>query len=119
MIVPLTSETRGIMDASAFGRMRPAAYFYNIGRGGVVDHDALVAALAEGRIAGAGLDVVDPEPLPAYSPLWSMENVIITGHTAGYTPHLADRMNTFLATQLERWQRGDRLMNLVSTVAEY
>lgn len=80
--VPLTPQTRGLIDEAALRLMRSEGVLINIARGAVVDTDALVAALREGRIAGAGLDVVDPAPLPPEHPLWTMPNVIITSHTA-------------------------------------
>lgn len=119
MMVPLTPQTRGMMDAAAFAAMKPSAYFYNMGRGAVVDHAALIAALAEGRIAGAGLEVVDPEPLPPDSPLWSMENLILSAHTAGYTPRLPERTVAFWADQLGRYGRGEPLRNLIDVSASY
>jgi phosphoglycerate dehydrogenase-like enzyme len=118
-IAPLTPETRGLVGAGVFALMKPSAYVYNLGRGAVVDHDALLAALAESRIAGAGLEVVDPEPLPADSPLWTMENVILTAHTAGYTPRLSGRMVDFIAGQLRRFRRGQPLANRVDNSVGY
>jgi phosphoglycerate dehydrogenase-like enzyme len=82
--VPLTPETRRIVGAAAFGRMKRTAFLINVARGPVVDEVALIAALAERRIAGAGLDVFEIEPLPAASPLWRFDNVILTPHFAGY-----------------------------------
>ena len=119
MTAPLTPETARMMDARAFASMRPHAYFYNLGRGALVDHSALVAALDEKRIAGAGLEVVDPEPLPATSPLWSMENVIITAHTAGYSPQLLERTVDFWADQLGRYARGEPLRNPINRTGGY
>ena len=113
VIAPLTPETRGMISSEAFARMKPSAYFYNMSRGAIVDTAALVEALRGRMIAGAGLEVVDPEPLATDSPLWSMENVIITGHTAGLTPRLLDRNIDFLVGQFDRYQRGTRLLNLV------
>jgi phosphoglycerate dehydrogenase-like enzyme len=118
-ILPLTADTRGMIDAAVFAAMKPGAYFYNLGRGAVADPDALIAALAEGRIAGAGLEVVEPEPLPADSPLWTLPNVIITGHTAGYTPRLLDRTVDFLVEQLGRYRRGEPLANRIRPEAGY
>ena len=84
---PQTPETTGLFDEAMFRRMKPSAYFINIGRGKIVRLAALERALAEGWIAGAGVDVFETEPLPAESPLWGMENVIITPHSAGHGPH--------------------------------
>jgi phosphoglycerate dehydrogenase-like enzyme len=119
MIVPLTPHTRAMMDAAAFSLMKPTAYFYNLGRGAVVEHAALIAALSEGRIAGAGLEVVEPEPLRRDSPLWRMENVIITAHTAGYTPRLPARTVDFLVEQLARYREGEPLANRIDPQAGY
>jgi phosphoglycerate dehydrogenase-like enzyme len=117
--LPLTAQTHRLMDDAAFARMRPGAFFYNLGRGAVVDHEALIAALRSGRIGGAGLDVVDPEPLPADSPLWSLPNVMITGHTAGFTPRLVARNVEFLEAQLGRWRRGEPLENRIDPASGY
>jgi phosphoglycerate dehydrogenase-like enzyme len=117
--VPLTAATDRLMDTAAFATMKPGAFFYNLGRGGVVDHDALAAALASGRLGGAGLEVVEPEPLPPVSPLWSMPNVIITGHTAGFTPKLLARNLEFLVAQFERYRRGEPLANRIDGMAGY
>jgi phosphoglycerate dehydrogenase-like enzyme len=81
---PLTPLTRGLIDAAALAAMRPSAILINIARGGIVDTIALTEALLGGRLAGAGLDVTDPEPLPPNHPLWSAPNVLITPHIAGY-----------------------------------
>ena len=80
---PLTEETEGLFDQKAFARMQSHALLINVTRGRIVDEQALLAALAEGQIGGAGLDVVPQEPLPADHPLWRMDNVLITPHTAG------------------------------------
>ncbi|HEX3464033.1 MAG TPA: D-2-hydroxyacid dehydrogenase [Candidatus Elarobacter sp.] len=91
LAVPLNARTRHLLDARALGAMQPHALVINIARGGVIDHDALREALAAGRIGGAGLDVTDPEPLPADDPLWTMPNVLITPHVAGYGGDVAPR----------------------------
>src|SRR4051794_27162120 len=84
--VPGTPETRVMFNEDRFRRMKPGAVFINVGRGETVCTEALVRALREGRIAAAGLDVTDPEPLPADSPLWGMDNVVVTPHIAGNSP---------------------------------
>jgi phosphoglycerate dehydrogenase-like enzyme len=91
LAVPLNAQTRHLIDARALAVLRPHALVINIARGGVVDHDALRDALAEGRLGGAGLDVTEPEPLPADDPLWTMPNVLITPHVAGYGGDVAPR----------------------------
>ena len=82
--LPLNNRTRGMLDASFFGRMKPTAYFINTGRGGVVNEADLIAALQNGQIAGAGLDVFETEPMGADHPFLSMNNVVLTPHTASY-----------------------------------
>lgn len=117
--LPLTPGTRGLFDAAMLTRMRPTAYIYNIGRGPIIDQDALIKALDEGTIAGAGLDVTTPEPLPAESPLWAMENVMVTAHTSGSTPHYWERILAILETNIARFQAGEPLHNVVDGVAGY
>lgn len=85
---PLTDETRGLLDARRLGLMKPSSFLVNVARGGIVDQHALVEALREGRLAGAGLDVVDPEPLPADDPLLELPNVVGAPHSLGYTDEL-------------------------------
>lgn len=111
--LPQTRETIGLFDAKLIGAMKPGAYLYNIGRGPIVDTNALIAALDSGHLAGAGLDVTDPEPLPPDSPLWDRDNVIITAHTAGATPHYADRLMDIVIENVRRFRAGEPLMNRV------
>lgn len=85
---PLTDETRGLLDRRRLGLMKPTAFLVNVARGAIVDQGALVEALRGGRLAGAGLDVVDPEPLPADDPLLSLPNVVGAPHSLGYTDDL-------------------------------
>jgi phosphoglycerate dehydrogenase-like enzyme len=89
---PLTPASRGLFDAAAFRAMRRHAVLINVGRGEVTEEEALVTALRDGWIAGAGLDVTPVEPLPREHPLWSMENVVISCHTAGATPYRGARL---------------------------
>lgn len=117
--LPLTSSTRGMFDAAAFEAMRPGTYFYNVGRGGTVDQQALIAALERGRLAGAALDVTDPEPLPKDSPLWDMPNVIITAHTAGKTPQMWSRVFKLVEVNLRRYNAGEPMINVVDLDAGY
>lgn len=96
--LPLTEETRRIIGPDSFRAMKPQAFYINIGRGGTTDTEALVEALREGRIAGAGLDVFEQEPLPADHPLWGFENVILTPHHTGETTEYNRRVvDIFLA----------------------
>ena len=93
--------------------MKRTAYLINVARGRLVDEAALCAALRSGQIAGAGLDVMETEPLPPESPLWEMENVILTSHSAGYSQRRADRMVALFCDNLKRYSRGEPLLNVV------
>ena len=104
---PLTPETENLVDAAALARMKPSSYLVNVARGRVVDEAALIGALTERRIAGAALDVTAEEPLPATSPLWSMEQVLITPHTAGETRRYEDNVIEILRDNLDRLWRGE------------
>ena len=119
LTVPLTRETRGMIGETELRAMKPGAYLINIGRGGTVQTAALVRALQEGWIAGAGLDVVDPEPLPPESPLWDMENVILTGHYSGMTPHYFERAFNIFLDNLQRYRDGQPLRNVVDKEIGY
>ena len=112
---PLTDETRGLVGAEALARMKPTAYVINVARGPVVDEQAMVAALEGGGIAGAGLDVFDPEPLPETSKLWSLENAIITPHSGGETRRYEENVIDILAENLARLSRGEK--NLINQIA--
>jgi phosphoglycerate dehydrogenase-like enzyme len=107
---PLTKETEKLVDAAALARMKPSAYLVNIARGRVVDEAALVEALAARRIAGAGIDVTVEEPLAPNSPLWGMEHVLLTPHTAGETRCYEDNVIEILRDNLERLQRGEEAL---------
>ena len=104
---PLTPTTEGLIGAAALAAMKPTAMLVNVARGRVVDEPALIAALSAGRIAAAALDCVWEEPLPASCPLWGMENVLITPHTAGETRRYEDNVIDLLMENLERLWRGD------------
>ncbi len=110
--LPYTAETHHLFDAAMLACMKPTAYLYNIGRGRIVDEEALIAALQARRIAGAGLDVFEKEPLPADSPLWRMENVILTPHVSGQTPHYFTRAAALFAANLHRYLEGKPLENV-------
>lgn len=112
--LPLTAATRGVIGAPEFERMRRDAVLVNIGRGGTVRTDDLVAALREARIAGAGLDVTDPEPLPAEHPLWTLDNVIITPHFSGGRPGYMERVTEIFVENLRRYRAGEPLTNVVN-----
>ncbi len=113
LTIPLTQDTFHMLDARAFEKMKSSAYVINIGRGGTIDEAALIHALQAGLIAGAGLDVFTIEPLPADSPLWAMNNVIITAHYSGTTPHYDERAMEIFLDNLERYMKGRPLRNLV------
>jgi D-2-hydroxyacid dehydrogenase (NADP+) len=104
---PLTPATDGLIGAAALAAMKPTAMLVNVARGRVVDEAALIAALSAGRIAAAALDCVWEEPLPASSPLWGMENVLITPHTAGETRRYEDNVIDLLMENLDRLWRGE------------
>jgi D-2-hydroxyacid dehydrogenase (NADP+) len=111
---PLTKETEKLLDAEALARMKPSAYLVNVARGRVVDEAALIEALAARRIAGAGIDVTVEEPLPQNSPLWGMEHVLLTPHTAGETRRYEDNVIEILRDNLGRLWRGEaQLLNQV------
>ena len=105
-LCPLTAETERLIDADALGRMKPSAYVLNAARGRVVDEPALIDALARRQIRGAALDVMVEEPSSAASPLWSMENVLITPHTAGETCRYEDDVLAIMQEDLARLWRG-------------
>ncbi len=117
--LPLTAATQGLFDAKAFARMRPTAYFLNVGRGGTVVTDDLVAALQARRLAGAGLDVTDPEPLPAAHPLWRAPNVVITPHNSSDADLGVETQMRVLRENLRRYLAGDRLLSVVEVARGY
>ena len=107
---PLTPWTENLVDADALGRMKPGAYLINVARGGCVNESDLVAALERGAIAGAGIDTVREEPLPADSALWDFENVLITPHTAGETRQYEDNVVDILIENVRRLQQGEETL---------
>ena len=113
MTVPHTPATEGLMSRARFALMKKTAFLINIGRGMTVRLDALVDALYEGRIAGAGLDVFELEPLPADHPLWTAPGVLLTPHTAGYGPYLDERRAEILIDNCRRFAAGRPLRNVV------
>jgi phosphoglycerate dehydrogenase-like enzyme len=119
LALALTPETEGIISADELELMETHAWLVNVARGRHVVTNDLVAALADGVIGGAGLDVTDPEPLPEDSPLWDMENVLITAHTSGATPRYWERQADLIADNIRRIQRGALPRNLVDLKAGY
>ena len=110
---PETPDTLGMFNARLFARMKRGAYFINIARGGCVVTDDLVAALRSGQLAGAGLDVVAPEPLAADSPLWTMPNVLITPHVGIFGTPYRDKWEEILLENCRRFARNEPLLNVV------
>lgn len=111
---PHTPETAGLFNAQTLSAMRPTSYLINIGRGAIVVLDDLVAALRANQIAGAALDVFEVEPLPPEHPLWEFDNVILTPHTAGYSPIVAERHLALLVENVRRFAAGEPLLNNVN-----
>jgi len=117
--LPLTPATRGSVGARELAALPEGAFLVNIGRGGLVDEGALLAALRAGRLAGAGLDVFDTEPLPADSPLWAAPRLIITPHVAGDFPGYMDRIIPHFCENLRRYLGGQPLLNVVDPILGY
>jgi phosphoglycerate dehydrogenase-like enzyme len=119
LAVPLTQDTRHLIGAAELRAMRCDAILINIARGDVVDQDALLAALRDGVIAGAGLDVATPEPLPAGHPLWELPNVILTPHVSGYLRGYFPGVLAIFADNLARFVTGEPLRNVVDKQLGY
>jgi len=117
--VPLTKETRGLIGEAQLRAMKPTAFLVNIARGPVIEETALIGALREGVIAGAALDVFEREPLPPESPLWEMENVIITPHISGGTEIYNRRATEIFTRNLRRYLDGEPLENVVDPERGY
>lgn len=117
--LPLTVETTGLFNLELFRTMRPRALFINVGRGGSVVTADLIAALETGEIGGAGLDVTDPEPLPADHPLWKAPNVIITPHSAAISDAGRERLWLLFRENLRRFAAGDKLLSVVDVDRGY
>ncbi len=117
--VPHTGETEYMIDADAFEKMKSSAFLINIGRGKVVDLEALTVALQKGKIAGAGLDVFETEPLPEGHALWKMEQVMITPHVAGISPVVPERRKDVIVENVRRFVTGERLLNVVDNKRGY
>jgi phosphoglycerate dehydrogenase-like enzyme len=117
--VPLTEETRGLFDTRRLALLKPGAYLVNVARGAIVDSDALAEALAAGRLAGACLDVTEPEPLPREHPLWGLANVVVTPHVAGDAEITGERRRALLRENLRRFAAREPLLNVVDKEAGY
>ena len=112
-ILPANASTTGYFDASKFEKMKPGAYFYNIGRGATVHQDALQQSLASGKLAGAYLDVMTPEPLPPNHGLWMAPNCYITPHTAGGFDDEMNGLVSHFVENLRRFESNERMLNRV------
>ncbi len=119
LAAPLTPATRGLINGERIARMRPNAVLINVSRGAIVDEAALIDALSSKRIRGAALDVFETEPLPPDHPLWSLENVLISPHTADHAADSHDRAMAFFLRNLEHFRRGEPLENVVNKNEEY
>lgn len=117
--VPLTPQTKGLISRARIELLKPTAYIYNIARGTVIDEPALIEALTQGRLAGAGLDVFWEEPLPKTSPLWSLPNVLVTPHSAGQLPDYRERAFLIFLDNLQRLKDNQPLINSVDKLAGY
>ena len=116
---PLTPSTYRLITRERLARLRPSAVLINVSRGAIVDEAALVEALQAGRIRGAALDVFETEPLPPESPLWGLDNVLVSPHTADHTADSHDRAMAFFIENLRRFERGESLENVVDKAEGY
>ncbi|WP_152364344.1 D-2-hydroxyacid dehydrogenase [Microlunatus speluncae] len=114
LAAPLTDASHHLIGAAELDRMKDSAYLINLGRGGLIDSDALLTALREGRIGGAGLDVFETEPLPADSPLWSAPNLLITPHATPALPDRTQRALDIVLANIGRFRRGEPLQNALT-----
>lgn len=111
---PLTTETRGMIGAEQLTLLKRGAYLVNVARGGIVDENALIAALQSGQVSGATLDVFGEEPLPVTSLLWACPNVVVSPHSCDHTPETFERGFALFLDNLARFVRGDVLQNVVN-----
>jgi len=119
LAIPLSERTHHLLNADTLAALPDHALVINIGRGGLIDHAALVDALQDGQLGGAALDVTDPEPLPPDSPLWDIPNVIITPHISGMSPHYTERAVNLFAENLRRYVANEPLLNVVDRERGY
>ena len=119
MACPLTEETYHLIGRKELVLMKQSAYLINVTRGGIIDEDALCAALHQEQIAGAGIDVTEIEPLPAESPLWDAPNIILTPHRAGSSQHRPRKIYEFFCAQLARYLKGERVLNIIDKKKGY
>ncbi|MBE0701173.1 MAG: D-2-hydroxyacid dehydrogenase [Acholeplasmataceae bacterium] len=111
--LPLTTETKHLISSAQFAKMKPSCLVINIARGEIIDQDALVDALRNHLIRGAALDVVTPEPLPTEHPLWYMDNVLITPHNAGSSPHMLERLYQMVEDNVHRYVNHQNLYHII------
>jgi phosphoglycerate dehydrogenase-like enzyme len=116
---PLTPATRGAISREVLARMKKTAWIVNIARGPIIDEAALIEALRDGRIGGAGLDTFVQEPLPPDSPLWSLPNVVVTPHASNSSPRVRQRTLALFVENLRRFKAGEPLLNRVDFEAGY
>ncbi len=116
---PLTPETKGMIGEAEFAAMKPSAVVINVGRGPVIDEDAMLKALTEGRIKGAGLDVFTHEPLPPGHPIYRLENVLLSPHCADHTADWLDQAMRFFLENFARFRKGEPLRNVVNKKLGY
>jgi phosphoglycerate dehydrogenase-like enzyme len=119
LTLPATPETKGIIGRKEFKRMKNSAFVVNIGRGSLIKQEELVEALEKGWIAGAGLDVTEPEPLPETSKLWEMDNLILTPHTSGFSPTNDQRRFEIFKDNLKHYLNQEELLNQVDFELKY
>ena len=114
LVINLSDATHHMIGAAEFARMKNSAYLVNLARGGVVDQDALISALTEGQIAGAGIDVMTPEPLPAHHPLWDTPNLLITPHFSAKLRDRSERSLEMILENIRRYRTGEEMINRIS-----
>lgn len=119
LCLPLTEATTAFLGEAELRAMKPTAFVYNVGRGPSIAREPLLRALQEGWIAGAGLDVTDPEPLPPDDPLWALPNVLLTQHTSGSSPFNSRRVTDIFLDNLRRFLAGEPLRNVVDIARRY
>jgi phosphoglycerate dehydrogenase-like enzyme len=119
LALPATPATQGLLSRALLGLLKPGALVVNVGRGSTLDQQALVEGLASGRIGGAGLDVTVPEPLPPGHPLWTLDNVLISGHSVNTSSGKPRRWTELVSAQLGRWRRGEPLLYQVDRARGY
>ena len=116
---PLNAETVGLLGAAEFAAMKPSAVIINVGRGPVINEQAMINALSHNKIKGAALDVFDEEPLPADHPFYKLENVLLSPHCADHTPDWLDNAMRFFLAQFKKFRHGEPLLNVVDKKLGY